>query len=253
MAEEKKAADIFGLAAYGETLNTLAKGAVNGAGAFLSRICLPAAEEFGLLLRDKVSAWRAKNAVEIALKAEEYLRDLPNNDKLRAHPRLVMRAIEEGSWCDDETLQEMWAGLLATACSEEGSNEENLLFINILAQITKVQARILNYACENSKKSISTARWIFADHLAVDLDLLKEITGTADFHRLDRELDHLRSLELIGDPMKPGGFEMNSTLATISPTSFCLQMYIRSKGFFGSPLKYFGLEGKPSSNGQEKK
>lgn len=37
-----------------QPLNTLAQGAVDGAGAFLGRICLPAAEEFGLLLRDKV-------------------------------------------------------------------------------------------------------------------------------------------------------------------------------------------------------
>ena len=54
---------MFGLAAYGEALNTLAKGAVDGASAFLSKICLPAAEEFGLLLRDKLSVWRAKNAI----------------------------------------------------------------------------------------------------------------------------------------------------------------------------------------------
>ena len=58
--EEQGKRDLFGLAAYGETLNTLAKGVVDGAGAFLSRICLPAAEEFGLLLRDKVVRGEAR-------------------------------------------------------------------------------------------------------------------------------------------------------------------------------------------------
>jgi hypothetical protein len=35
-----------------EAVKIATKGAVDGVGAFLSRICLPAAEEFGLLCRD---------------------------------------------------------------------------------------------------------------------------------------------------------------------------------------------------------
>ena len=96
--------DLFGLAAYGEALNTLAKGTVDGAGAFLNKICLPAAEEFGLLLRDKVSGWRAKNAIEITQKAEQILTDQDVSD-VHAHPRLVMKIISEGSWTNDERVK----------------------------------------------------------------------------------------------------------------------------------------------------
>lgn len=72
MTDDKpKSFDIFGIRPLAEAINTLTKGAVDGAGAFLSRICLPAAEEFGLMLRDKVSSWRAKNAVAIIQKAEK--------------------------------------------------------------------------------------------------------------------------------------------------------------------------------------
>jgi len=39
-----------------EAINTVTTSVVGGAEAFLGRICLPAAEEFGLLLRDRVHA-----------------------------------------------------------------------------------------------------------------------------------------------------------------------------------------------------
>ena len=68
MAEDGKSLDVFGIKPVADSINTVTKGAVDGAGAFFGRICLPAAEEFGLLLRDKVSAWRARNIVRIAEK-----------------------------------------------------------------------------------------------------------------------------------------------------------------------------------------
>lgn len=61
----RESRDVFGLAPFGESLHTLTKAAVDGAAAFLGRICLLAAEEFGLLLRDKISRWRAANAVAV--------------------------------------------------------------------------------------------------------------------------------------------------------------------------------------------
>lgn len=237
--KEDKKGDLFGLAAYGEVLNTFAKAGVDGVGAFLSRICLPAAEEFGLLLRDKISAWRAKNAINIAQKAEKNLIEFDKDGKLHAHPRLIMKIFLEGSWSDKDEVQEMWAGLLASSCTEDGKDESNILFINILSQITAAQATIINYSCKNCKKQVSEAGWIMAYPFSISLEDLKKITGLTDVHRIDRELDHLKSLELIG-----GGFHYASTTADITPTSISLQMYVRCQGFVGSPLEYFGIEEK---------
>lgn len=73
MSNEPKKGDIFGLRPFGEATKIVAKGTMEGMGAFLGRICLPAAEEFGLLLRDKVGQWRAKNAACVTAKAESML------------------------------------------------------------------------------------------------------------------------------------------------------------------------------------
>jgi len=237
----EKSGDIFGLAPYGEAINTLAEGAVQGASAFLGRICLPAAEEFGLLLRDKVSAWRGNNALKIALKAERIFEKYSKGEKLHAHPRLVMKVIEEGSWVENDTVQEMGAGLLSSACTEDGKDETNLIFMNILSQITSAQASVLNYGCEKCEKKLSKAGWIYAESLTIELDELIKITSVSDIHRLDRELDHLRALELIGGGFS-GGFHSESTAADITPTSLALQMYVRCQGFKGSPVEYYDLK-----------
>ena len=71
--EESKSLDIFGIKPVAEAANKLTIAALEGAEAFLSRICLPAAEEFGLLFRDRVHAWRTKNITSITQQAEKIL------------------------------------------------------------------------------------------------------------------------------------------------------------------------------------
>jgi hypothetical protein len=58
-----------GLKPFGEATKILAQGTVDGASAFLSRICLPAAEEFGIVLKDQVRHWRNQNVI-----TKEYIR-----------------------------------------------------------------------------------------------------------------------------------------------------------------------------------
>ena len=104
--KDSQSLDILGIKPIGESINTLTKGAVDGASAFLGRICLPAAEEVGLLLRDKVSHWRAQNLVKIAGKAEKSWGPQALGEK-HAHPRLIFQTLENGSWADADEVQEM--------------------------------------------------------------------------------------------------------------------------------------------------
>lgn len=227
-------------------LTTLAKGTIDGTGAFLGRICLPAAEEFGLLLKDKVSAWRVNNAIAIVRKAEEKLNKLENNENLHAHPRLVTTAFETGSFSDNPEVQEMWAGLLASSCDEEGKDESNLLFMTILSQINSTEAIILNYLCKTANKTVSENGFIWADELEITLEKITELTGITDIHRMDRELDHLRALDMIS-----GGFNTTDDTAKAAPRSLGLNMYVSCQGSKKSPLEYFDIsyEKNPYSEG----
>ena len=152
MTDEDKSIDLLGVKPIARSVEKVTEGAVDGASAFLSRICLPAAEEFGILLRDKVSNWRAKNAIKIIEKSQLLLNEKLSKVVLQAHPRIIYGALESGSWAEDDYMQNLWAGLLASSCTEDGKDESNLIFINILAQLTSGQVALVKYACDHATK-----------------------------------------------------------------------------------------------------
>lgn len=210
---------------------------IDGASAFLSRICLPASEEFGLLLKDKVSSWRANNTLNTMIKFEKKLNQMENSKDFHAHPRLVTMAIEAGSFTDNEDIQDMWAGLLATACDSEGRDENNLIFMNILSQINSTEAILLKYICDISRKTVTSGGLIWGEDLNMTPQEITNITGITNIHRMDRELDHLIALDLIS-----GGFNIdNLTTFKTAPRALGLHMYISCQGSRLSPPEYFSV------------
>jgi hypothetical protein len=238
VATEDRPGDLLGLRPFGDAVKVVSQGVVDGAAAFLSRICLPAAEELGFLLQDKVRAYRARNVVAVLASAQAKLPE-GRSEGLHAPPRLVGAVLEEASWVEDDAVQEKWAGLLASACSTDGMDDSNLLFVDLLRRLTLVEVRIVDYACRTAEKRRTRIGLIVPQPLLLELTPLQEVAGIADVQRLDRELDHLRSLELL----QQGGFPMdfNASVATITPTPLALHMYVRCQGSQQSPVDYFGV------------
>jgi hypothetical protein len=234
---DKESLDLLGIKPIGEAINAATKAAIKGAGAFLGRICLPAAEEFGLLLKDKISFWRLKNFLKISEKAENLLKRNPDFELRHAHPRLIASILENGSWSDDDTIQNMWGGLLASSCTPDGQDDSNLIFITLLSQLTKSQARILKYCCEKTRKYAAKPGLIQVHDEITQISILTEISGITNINVLDRELDHLRSLGLIKGGIYPG-----IELVDITPNPLALYMYVRCQGSFDSPINYFNVE-----------
>ena len=128
----------------------------------------------------------------------------------------------------------MWAGLVQSSCDESGSDDSNLIFVNLLSNMTKLQARILKHACEEAPKTVDTNGLINPGVVLLGYEELADIAGEVDIQRLDRELDHLRALELID-----GGFIFGLVKqARLQPTPLALHMYVRSQGSRGiaSPI-----------------
>ena len=243
MKTEDRSLDILGVKPVANAIETLTKGSVDGAAAFLSRICLPAAEEFGLLLRDRVGAWRARNAAAIANGAKRLLEVAPVNEALHSHPRIVSGVIELGSWTEAEEVQQMWSGLLASSCTSDGRDDSNLMFMDILAKLSLSQARLFDHACRTAEKVIAPAGWLVASELAMPVEELSGVTALTDLHRMDLELDHLRALGILNE--HSGGFNTHSRNADVTPTSLALQMFARCQGYRGDPMKFYGLSETP--------
>lgn len=209
---------------------------VDGASAFLSKICSPAGEEFGFLLRDHVRAWRIGNLVRIIEKSKGLLAFDPITFELKASPRVVWKILENGSWTEDEKLQNMWAGLLACSCTEDGRDESNLIYIDLLSRITPSEAHFLNYIGEKCSKDQDVLH--FDITVSANPELVKKIPYLVDFDHLTRELNHLESLGLIksldiweGDESMPH--------ATMETTKVALDLYVRCKGSLLSTKEYF--------------
>jgi hypothetical protein len=108
--------------------------------------------------------------------------------------------------------------------------------MTILSQINSTEAIILNYLCETANKTVSKSGFIWADDIEITSDKIKELTGVSDIHRMDRELDHLRALDVIS-----GGFNSTDNNAQVAPRALGLNMYVSCKGSKKTPLEYFDV------------
>ena len=230
---DETSGDLLGLKPFADAVKIATQGTVDGASAFLGRICLPAAEEFGLLLEDKVREFRTKNLIAATSTAERIVGDAD----VHAEPRTLSKILDEASWIDDAYLQDMWGGLLASSCTEHGDDDSNLMFLNILTNMTKAQARLLDYICGRSNIFVAENGLPWGEELKLTPAEVSEATGYDDLFRMDRELDHMRALEIIG-----GGFQIHEEDASVRITAIGIGLYVRCKGSRLSPKEFLDLE-----------
>lgn len=214
---------------------------VDGATAFLSRICLPVAEEYGLLLKDRVAQWRAQNAAR-TLKAAEAM--APEGE-VAAHPRVVHKVLEACSWCESEVLQQMYAGLLASACTHEGPDESNVIFIDILSKLTSTQARVFEYICLARHKVDGS---YFGSDRLLSIPEWCAFLGLNDKHQVHAELLHLGYLGIAST----GGLDSSHLKSEwkygIHATRFGLTMFARCKGWAKGTDEFFEEHGGATAN-----
>ena len=249
MGGDKNITDILGIKPVAEASLVVTKAVVDGAAAFLSRLCLPATEECGLLLRDEVASWRTARAASMAQKAEAKMKAAGLEAGIvKVHPRLGIAIVDQSSWTDDDALQDMWAGLLVSAATPDGRDESNLMFTDLLGRLTSAQARLLDFLCEKSEKGRTRSGLILAiTQLWLPIDAVRAVLQIADIQQVDRELDFMRMLGLIQGGLSPDEAEdANSPAPPVElvPTPLALQMYARCRGA-RDPLAFYGLADSP--------
>lgn len=230
--------DMFGNEPSGEILKIAVEKTANGVGKFLNTICSPAAVEFGLMLNDKMRYWRLNNIIRMVKKSQGKYTFIDDKLQLKVNPRIGVEIIENASWQDNDEILGMWAGLLASSITENGSDDSNLIFINIIKSLTGMQCSILNYICQNAKVIYDKNGLISSDSKwELSLERVYKIANNSDISRLDLEIDHLRSMELLTDGGFLGGgsgFHLNQedfTKITLAPTSLALHLYARANGY----------------------
>jgi hypothetical protein len=208
--------------------------------AFVQRISPAAIDEVRRLFREGLSNYRAASAIEIALRAERLLAFGPNHERMRAPAALVLRILEQGSWSDTESSQQLWAGLLATSCSLSGRDDSNLTFVELLSQLTATHVRLLVAGCTKAAKFMSSVERLSSRPVTLTAQDMTRITGSRDLIRAHRDLEHLADLGLLTMTVRSSSFSpIEGT--DISPTSIGLQLYARCSGHRGAAQDFYGV------------
>lgn len=118
----------------------------------LGRLFGPAITELGATIGDTTRFWRFKNLTNIHIKAEqiclnrgytpEQLKTLPFGD--------AIRTIEAASYEEDESVQDLWAALIANAISPDGQEAIKKVYVDILRSLSTPEAALLEvlWNCE---------------------------------------------------------------------------------------------------------
>ncbi|HEY2470588.1 MAG TPA: hypothetical protein VGI45_22530 [Terracidiphilus sp.] len=205
---------------------------------FYRRICPPANQELKLLFREGLGNLRVPHAVAIAHRAEIMLAAEPNFDRLRAPQSIVIRVVQEGSWAEDSATQQLWAGILMTACTLMGDDESNLPYLDVLAELATVDTRLYMEACTNSAKMFATSGAVSAKTLMRTADEMMKVTGVHDLAKIDRNLLQLSILGLLEPRSKAKYFSFDQA-ANLTPTALGLELFARCHGHRGAPHEYF--------------
>jgi hypothetical protein len=201
--------------------------------AFLGRISPRALDEAKRLLQEELSNVRSECAINVALKAEERLALETDGHRLLVHPDLMIRIVDGASWADNETMQDLWTGLLVASCSPDGNDNSNLVFINLLTQLATIQTRILIAVCEKAVTVGPANRGRAAEKIFSTAEEMAQMAGTHDLLKIHRSIAQLSEFGLLEKSVR-ASFISETEGATTTPTSLGLQMYARCLGHRGN-------------------
>jgi len=193
---------------------------------FLCRLCQSGAEEAMLLLGGQLEEARLQSLLDIALGAEKLLASKSDADKMRAHPKTVKKILSDGSWASDNPTKQLWAGLLASSCSEEGTDDSSQSFADLLVQVTPVQARIFTAACAKAIKLTPKNGELPSRSVVFMPEKMIQITGIYDIPRIGMEVAYLFHHGLIEKNFDFTSYSQMDRFI-ITPTSLGMEMYKR--------------------------
>jgi len=198
---------------------------------FLYRLSPSTAAEPIQVLTGELDQFRTGNMLSIALIAERMLAAQPDSEQLRAHPGLVSSILKDGSWADDELVRHLWAGLLASSCNPEGTDESNKDFAELLVQVTKSQAHILVESCRRAMEPSDPERsdGLPGSPMVITPEEMIRITGTYDLYRSATDVAYLHSYGLMEK-----GFDFSThtpkTSFDITPSRLGMQLFKVCRG-----------------------
>ena len=115
-------------------------------GCFFNKVLGDAASEIGGAVHDWVVLFRYKNLLRLQDKVEAIHQERQLQGKsIPIPPRFAIPLLQQASQEDDESVQDMWAGLIANAMDPNRQFEPKKIFTEILSSFEPIDAKILRH------------------------------------------------------------------------------------------------------------
>jgi hypothetical protein len=198
---------------------------------FLRQICPSSGDEMKMALHQRLSNKRIASAVEIVLKGQDLLGQPERGANKLAHPDMVRRIVENGSWTDDDWIRQWWAGLLVSSCSADAPDTSNSVYIDLLAKLMPAHLRVLAFACRKGTELIEAGTPAATLEVYCTSEELIEAVASPSLSRIQQTMGQLSSLGLLAESNKPSYVAVTDKVKTrVTPTALGLKMYARCHG-----------------------
>lgn len=204
-------------------------------GQFVGKLVGPAAEQYGGAIGDLARFQRAAWLLRLVDKWEAIIRARNLEGKTTPIPlKFVVPVLEKASLEDDDTLQDMWARLLANAADPGKRLQMKRVFADVLASLEPLDVRLLQF--------MSSQGWNMFRNVpggGLTIEALSDATS-AEKSEMQIALQNLHRLGLIVDEFKGrddrGPFHQPH--AEIGTTSFGVRLVAAGTTFRPSPLGF---------------
>lgn len=184
------------------------------AGSFLSTVFKEPINEISGMVTDKLRFIRWKRMVEMSEEVSGILEQKQIYDTRAVPPKLALPIIEEASLEDDPDLQRLWNNLLANAMNPSFNDEIRYGFIEMIKQITGIEAKLLNMFYETLKREgkLLPLSNIFNYSLSKE-QITKLMNISDDIYAIS--VNNLMRMQLLSPAILKGGVKMGSEPLTI--------------------------------------
>jgi hypothetical protein len=190
---------------------------------FICRLCPSGATEPISVVTEELDEVRAQNMQTIALAAESMLSTEPNAENMQADPRIIARILKDSSWEQDHLTQQLWAGLLASSCSLDGSDQATQEFVDLFVNLTPNQLHILVEACTRACDQL----WrpdAKSTPVVISAEEMVRLSGISDLNRCATDVSNLHNYGLLERNREFSTF-LPKTSFDITPTSLGLRLF----------------------------
>jgi hypothetical protein len=183
-------------------------------GGFFARVFKEPIAEVSGMVTDKLRFVRWQRLVAMSDEVNKILEDRGIKDTKSVPPKLALPILEESSLEHDPSLQHLWNHLLANAMDPKFNGELRYGFIDMIKNITGIEALILNNFYEILKRDGHTSDLSQVTNYHLKKEQIMQIVGI-DAATYQVSIFNLMRMQCIGPAILTGGISMGSEPVTI--------------------------------------